>query len=459
MQIIDKLKLPDDLKKLNEEYEKKLVNDLIEIMIDLSKVKSIHFSSNLSVIHLTIALLKVFNPLKDQIIFDVGHQTYIYKILTDRLNKIYSIRDENGLSGFQNPQESKYDIYSAGHAATSISAAMGIYFGLSKEDKISNDVVSIVGDASLASGLSLEALESNSYIKAPIIIVINDNNMSISENVGSLHDILYKLKIDNDDKDNFFQKLNFEYIGVIDGHNINEITNALLKAKIIKKNKHKSVIVHIKTIKGYGFKLDDKGLFHSYKYNNNIEDTIKNSNGYFLAQSLIKRRNKFNDFIVVSPSMTFSMGFTELQKKFPENFIDLGIQEENAVTIASGISIKKNFRPIVATYSTFIQRSYDQLLHDVARLNLGLTLLLDRADLAVSDGSSHMGIYDVSMLKSIPNTIITSGLTKIQNKKLLEISLNSNPNQIFTIRYAAKEFCKNQELINLIDKEEIINKQ
>lgn len=459
MRIIDKLKLPEDIKNINSKQINDLVQDLIDKMIDLSKLRSIHFSSNLAVIHLTIALLKVFNPLIDELVFDVGHQTYIYKMLTDRLDKINTIRTEGGLSGFQDPKESKYDKYSAGHAATSISAATGIYFGLKKAEKAEKNVIAIIGDASLSSGLSLEAIESNSYLKAPIIIIINDNNMSIGKNLGSLHDVLVDLQLNSKQKNNFFTNLGYEYIGVIDGHNINDLTNALENAKKIKTSLHKSVVVHVKTTKGYGYKLDDTGSLHSYKFEVDTNNNIRNNNGFYLANGLIERRKQKDDFLIISPSMTYSTGFSYFKDEFPNNFIDLGIQEENAITIASGIAIKKNYRPIVVTYSTFIQRAYDQLLHDVARMELGVTLLLDRSDIAAFDGSSHMGIYDVAMLKSIPNTIITSGITKEQNLKLLNLSIELNPNKIFTIRYATKSFCNNQELIDKINSLPIIYKQ
>lgn len=418
-------------------------------MIELSKLRSVHFASNLGVIHLTIALLKVFNPLSDQIVFDVGHQSYIYKMLTDRYKQIKSIRTYKGLSGFQDPYESKYDKFSAGHAGTSLSVATGIYYGLTKKQQQTNDVIAIVGDASLANGLALEALEANVDLKAPMIIIVNDNNMSIGQDIGGLHHILINLQ-NKKNRDNFFTQLGYYYIGVVDGHDINNLVKALKRAKAYKHKYQKSVIIHIKTKKGYGYCLDTDGTYHSYQYNTNIQNSITKSIGYYLATQLANRKK--DDYLLISPSMTFNTGFELLKTKKPDSFIDLGIQEENAVTIAAGIAIKNNYHPIINTYATFIQRCYDQLLHDVARLKLGISILLDRADLASSNGSSHAGIYDVAMLKSIPNTIITSGLTKEQNYTLLKLSIEQKLKVIFAIRYANKDASNDHKLIEYINK-------
>lgn len=447
MKILDKLNLPEDIKNLDDEKLNELADDLLEKMLDLSKKRQIHFSSNLGVIHLTIALLKVFDAKKDNLVFDIGHQTYIYKMLTDRLAKIDTIRTSNGLSGFQDPSESLYDKFSAGHAATSISATIGMKIASKNEN---NYNVAIIGDASLSSGLSLEALEVNPVLDAPIIIVINDNNMSIGESVGSLNKILLDLRTGKSQV-NFFTLMGYKYFKVDNGHNIEELSNVLMQAKNHLKKFHESVIVHVVTTKGYGYKIDTTGEFHSYYYDHDTNAKIIDSNGYYLAKRLIDFYKTNQNFIVVSPSMTYSTGFNIFQKAYPSNFIDLGIQEENAITISAGIAIKKKYRPIVVTYSTFIQRAYDQILHDVARLNLGITILLDRADLATSDGSSHMGIYDVEMLQSIPNVLLTSGMTKKQNFELLKLSLELNQNNVFCIRYAASEFSRNEEVIKLID--------
>lgn len=455
MRILDKLHLPDEIKKLNHDELNDLVQDLVVEMIEISKKRPIHFSSNLGVIHLTIALLKVFDAKKDDLVFDIGHQTYIYKMLTDRFKQIESIRTSHGLSGFQDPNESEYDKYSAGHAATSLSVATGMALSKIKQDSYT---IAIIGDGSLSSGLSLEALEVNNVLNAPIIIVINDNNMSIGQNIGSLNQILLQLRTDPT-HNNIFVALGYKYFKVDDGHNIDELTKTFQEAKAYVKQTNKSVVVHVITIKGYGYKIDTTGAYHSYYYNHDSNDKIKNSNGYYLAHELIKMHETKKNFIIISPSMTYSTGFSEFKAKYPAYFVDLGIQEENAITISGGIAIKKQLHPIVVTYSTFIQRAYDELLHDVARLNLSITLLLDRADLAVSDGNSHMGIYDVNMLQSIPNTIITSGLTKKQNAQLLQLSLSLNLNKIFCIRYAASAFCTNEELINQIDALPVIYKQ
>lgn len=450
MSLLRKLNLPNDIKKLSVNELDELALDLYHEMLELSKIRSIHFSSNLGVIELTISLLKVFNPLKDNIIFDVTHQTYIYKMLTKRLNKMKTIRTYQGLSGFQDPFESKYDKFSAGHAGTSLSAATGIYLGLSKSQQLNSDVVVIIGDASLSNGMALEALEANIDLKVPLIIIINDNNMSISQDVGSLHHILVNLQ-KNNTHPNFFEYMGYKYFGVIDGHNLYELIKVLDEAKKYKNKYQTSVIIHIKTIKGYRYKLDTNGSYHSYKFNTDSYDAIKNSTGYFINQELTKFYKTNKNFKIVSPSMTYNMGFSELMKVMKKNFIDLGIQEENAITIAAGISIKKKYYVIVNTYSTFLQRTYDQLMHDVARMKLPLTILLDRADLCGTNGATHTGIFDVSMLKTIPNTLITNPISNYQVWELLKYSIQNNKDQIFVIRYDTKQVNAKNELVEFIN--------
>ena len=454
MPLLRKLNLPNDIKKLQLDELEELADDLYHEMIALSKIRSIHFSSNLGVIELTISLLKVFDPLKDNIIFDVTHQAYIYKMLTKRLKKMKTIRTYLGLSGFQDPYESKYDKFSAGHAGTSLSAATGIYLGLTKKQQLNTDVIAIVGDASLSNGMNLEALEANIDLKVPLIIIINDNNMSISQDLGAIHHILVNLQTNNLHP-NFFELLGYKYFGVINGHSLQDLINVLNEAKAYKQQYHKSIIIHIKTIKGNRYKLDTDGSYHSYKLNTDMYESIKNSTGYFLNQQLIKYYKTNKTFKIISPSMTYNMGFSELMKIMKQDFIDLGIQEENAVTIAAGISIKKKYYPILNTYSTFLQRTYDQLMHDVARMNLALTILLDRADLCGPNGSTHTGIFDVSMLKTIPNTLICNPITNMQAWNLLKYSIENNKKQIFVIRYDNKEPIIKQQLINYINSLEI----
>lgn len=445
------LNLPNDLKHLTLDQLKQVALELRGEMIDLSKIHNVHFSSNLGVIELTIALIRCFNPLTDQIVFDIGHQAYIYKMLTGRLDQMHTIKEYQGIGGFQNPNESPYDKWSAGHASTSLSAITGMYLGMSSAEKANKYVVGIIGDGSIISAMSLEALESNVALKAPVIIVINDNDMSISPAEGGMHQLLVNLATHNNVQKNFFTDLGYKYIGVIDGHDISALINAFNQAKQIQHDQHQSVIVHVKTIKGNGFVKDTDGSYHTYSYGVDSNQSIPFSTGYYLATQLTKRFASKKDFMIVSPSMTYRIGLNEIKKQLPAYFVDLGIQEENAITIAAGIASMHQFRPIVATYSTFLLRTYDQLWHDASRLNLGMTLLLDGCNISAGNGTSHNGIFDVSMLKSIPNTIITTGMTNEQNWKLLQMSLDLNPNQIFSIRFAQKQDNANSNTINEIN--------
>ena len=432
--LLHTLNFPNDLKQLDLTQLNQLANELHTEMLNLAKLKNIHFSSNLGVIELTIALIKCFNPKDDQIVFDIGHQAYIYKMLTGRLNAMPTIKQYQGISSYQNPVESVYDKWTAGHAGTSLSAITGMYLGMTPQERLNNYVVGIIGDGSIVSTMALEALESNSALKAPVIIIINDNNMSITPSFGGIHQLLVSLETKPQGSKNFFTDLGYSYIGVVNGHDINALIIALNQAKEIQHNQHKSVIVHIKTIKGNGFIQDTDGSYHTWKYGTDSNESIPLTTGYFLGNKLMERFQTKKDFMVVSPSMTYRFGFNPIKNKLPDYFIDLGIQEENAVTMAAGIASMHQFRPIVATYSTFLLRTYDQLWHDVARQNLGITLLLDSCDISAGNGTSHNGVFDVSMLKSIPNSIITDGMTDEQTWKLLKMSLDLNPNQIFSVR-------------------------
>ena len=449
--LLHSLNLPTDLKQLTFAQLNQLAVELKDEMVNLSKIHNVHFSSNLGVIELTIALLRCFDPKNDQIVFDIGHQAYIYKMLTGRLQQMPTIKEYEGIAGFQNPHESIYDKWSAGHSSTSLSAITGMYLGMKPSARNNRFVVGIIGDGSIISAMALEALEANVALKAPLIIVLNDNNMSISPSEGGMHQLLVDLETKNSDAKNFFTDLGYQYIGVVNGHDINALTMALSQAKTLLRQAQKSVIVHVKTIKGNGWVQDTDGSYHTWSYGTNTNDSMILSTGHYLGTQLINRFATKKDFMVVSPSMTYRIGLNPIKKQLPNYFIDLGIQEENAVTIAAGIASMHHYRPIVATYATFLQRTYDQLWHDVARLNLGITLLLDGCNISAGNGTSHNGIFDVAMLKSIPNTIVTSGMTNEQTWQLMKLSLDLNPNKIFSIRICQKQDKASSNIINEIN--------
>ena len=467
--LIDNLDLPNDIRSLKKNKLKQLSNEVRDIIKDLSRTKDIHFSSNLGIVELTVSLLHNFDPLKDYFLFDTGHQTYTYKILTDRKDRIYTIKDDNGLSGLMNMKESRYDKYSPGHSGNILSIASGIYQkyknqnisekGLYKNNK---NIVTIIGDSAFANGLNFEALNDVSFNNEPIIIVLNDNGMSISKSVGymtkslnkiksiKLHHLIERLtrKVLGFSKmykavlntfnffqwriygKNIFENLGYQYIGPVNGHNIKELNIAFERAKWFAKQG--PVIVHVKTKKGKGDEFAEKdkdGEFHSLSVK--AEKTL----GMFATDYLLELMEKHKDIYVINPAMSKSSNCHLISQKYPHRFNDVGIAEEHALSKASGISLSKS-KPYIYIYSTFLQRCYDQLIHDLYRLNLGCCLLIDRADLSGGEGSSHHGIYDVAMLKNIPNAIICNVRNKEQLKELIKMSYGYIDKYIFSIRYS-----------------------
>lgn len=472
--ILDKnYNFPDDLKKLKPKELKQLANEIRNRIKDISKNKSIHLSSNLGIVELSMALLYVFNSPKDQIMYDTGHQSYVHKILTNRNNLMDSIREDDGLSGFQEPSESVHDFVSTGHSGNILSIAQGIIE--SNEDK-NRFFVPVVGDAAISNGLSFEALNNIAYNKTNMVIILNDNEMSISQNVGALYKALSKFKLSKffffSERaikkicsyfnwtrkiylflfkvwnklvtifvgKNFFESLGFYYFGIVDGNNIKRTIRAIQKARWY--SYHGPVILHVKTKKGYGLKeaeSDKTGDYHSISMQSKPEfENKKNTFGEVAANHLWILIEKDKNIKIINPAMTLSTGFLELSKRFPNNYEDVGISEEHAVSKASGIAMVNKI-PFVVIYSTFMQRTYDQIMHDVARLQLPVNFLVERSDIAYQDGNTHHGIYDIAFLKTIPNTIITEASNNIELKELINLAYHNKKNPFF-IRYT-KNIC------------------
>lgn len=460
-----------ELKKYNIKQLNELCDFIRKEIIDLSKKKSIHLSSNLGIVELSTSLLYVFDSPNDQIMYDTGHQSYVHKILTDRYQLFNTIRDFNGLSGFQEPSESKHDFISSGHSGNMLSIAQGI--NENKNNK--NYYIPVIGDASISNGLSLEALNDVSYNKTKMIIVINDNGMSISKNVGTLHKLMSKFKTSKFNffgghvvrkimsksklgkkiylcfsklshkicsifmKNNFFELMDYKYIGPIDGHNIKKLIYSFEKAKWY--SDIKPVIIHVKTKKGYGIldaTSDNNGKYHStILEGGNLDKKIYY--GDVAANYIEKVLQKNKNIKILNPAMTYSTGFLNISKKYEDNYEDLGIAEEHCISKGVGIAKLNTKKVIIPIYSTFLQRTYDQLHHDVSRNRLPITFLVDRADIAYGDGDTHHGIYDLAFLKSIPNTIIVSPSNKFELEKLISMSLKNEIDPYF-IRYS-KDVC------------------
>jgi len=462
---LSQIKDPKFVKNLTYPELDELASDIRNCIIDTVSKYGGHLSSNLGCVELTLALHKVFDSPTDKLLFDVGHQTYTHKILTGRKDKfVSSLRTFEGLSGYQKRAESEHDIMEAGHSSTSISIAEGLAIArdLNKEN---HHVVAVIGDASISSGIALEAINHLAEVNNKVIIVLNDNEMSISKPVGGIakyltgvrgsskyqkskkyfsglrkHKItkpLYKLlrKIKNGikyatlGKDNVFEAMGLKYLGPFDGHNIKDIEKGLENAK---KMNH-SVIVHVLTQKGKGYEQAEKDLDGSWhgvgKFDK--ETGIVNKSDVGIAWStalaiIFDELNLVNENIVLlTPAMISGSKLKQLFFKYPDRTIDVGISEEHAVTMASGLALGGK-KPVISIYSTFMQRAYDNLNHDLARMKLGAIISVDRAGLVGEDGETHHGIYDVAICKSLPNSCISMPLDYEDAYKLVKLSLESN---------------------------------
>ena len=460
---LDSIKDPKFLATLNYEELKVLASDIRDKIIEVTSNLGGHLSSNLGAVELTIALHRVFDLSEDKVVFDVGHQCYTHKLLTGR--NLYKLRQQDGVSGFLKMDESPFDCYEAGHSSTSISAANG--FAIARDLKGEKyDCVAFIGDGSINSGLAFEGLNNVAHSNHKIIIVINDNNMSISKPVGGLSKFLEDIstsrrynrfkhryqkffgktkfgrwilkvssKIKNGikhllTKGNIFTKLGFTYIGPIDGHNIKSIERALRRAK----NTKNSVVIQAVTIKGKGYKQaeeDETGFWHGTgpfdvetgEPKNKHENEISWSH-VFADLTELEMAERSNT-VLISPATLKGSNLEDLEKKFPGRVVDVGINEEHAVTLASSLSLS-GIHPIISIYSTFLQRAYDEVSHDLARMNCNATFLIDRAGLVGADGETHQGIYDEAYLSSIPGTVITMPSTIDEAKLLYDESFNNH---------------------------------
>lgn len=457
-----------DISNFNHKQLMQLCKEIRDKIIEISKNNDIHLSSNLGVVELSTMILKVFNIDKDVLLYDTGHQTYVHKMLTGRKDQIANIRKEGSISGLMNMNESKYDHYSPGHSGNILSVVSGMYQKYADNNKIANkqkyindkNFIAVIGDSAFANGLTFEALNDVAFNKLPIIIILNDNGMSISKSVGALSQMLTKTKGSslfhsvesvlrktfNFNKfyyalfksfnwcesrvigTNLFQNLGYYYIGPIDGHNIRALDKFLKRAKWFAKQG--PVILHVKTKKGKGDATSENDILGE-KHSSTLNHS--RSIGMQLTDELVNMMKKHNDIYVINPAMTYASNCELIIEKFKNRYFDVGISEEHAVSRASGMSLV-GLKPYLYFYSTFLQRTYDQLLHDYARLKLNCTILLDRSDLSGGDGSSHHGIYDVGMLKSINNVLICSGRNMNQFLSLLRMSYKYNDG-IFVIRY------------------------
>ena len=453
MNLLDKINSPKDLKKLSHSELVTLCDEMRDFIIESVSKTGGHLSSNLGVIELTVALHYVFDCPQDKFIWDVGHQTYPHKILTGRKKKMGSLRALDGISGFPKISESAYDIFGTGHSSTSISAALGMAEALKKKN-LDHKAIAIIGDGAMTAGMAFEGLNNAGDSKNNILVILNDNDMSISKNVGALNNYLAKLmsgnlygSIKRSSKavlsaippmlefakraeehmkgmvipGTLFEEFGFNYIGPIDGHDLNALVDTLNNLKALQGPQ----LLHVATQKGFGYEPaeTDPNKFHGV-------GQFSLSDG---AQPLkIKKATYtdiFGDWIVdmamidkklcaITPAMLDGSGLNKFSEKFPDRFFDVGIAEQHAITFAAGLACE-NYKPVIAIYSTFLQRAYDQLIHDVALQNIPMLFAIDRAGIVGQDGPTHSGSFDLSFLRCIPNILIMAPSNENECRQML----------------------------------------
>ncbi|MDE9830484.1 1-deoxy-D-xylulose-5-phosphate synthase [Staphylococcus delphini] len=464
---------PSFLKSLSVKELEALSHDVRQFLIQTCAVTGGHIGANLGVVELTIALHKHFNSPEDKIIWDVGHQSYIHKILTGRGHQFETLRQYRGLCGFPKLKESDHDVWEAGHSSTSLSAAMGMAKARDILGK-KNHIVPVIGDGALTGGMALEALNNIGHDRTNMTIILNDNEMSIAPNVGAMHNMLgrirmnqgyNRLKFDAESilsrlpggsrlresadriKDSlkylvvdgaFFEELGIRYIGPVDGHNFEELENALTAADSI----NKPVLIHVVTKKGKGYhpaENDKIGTWHGLgPYKLETGEQIKGQTqgpswSQLMSDEILSYAKKDRRVVAITPAMPVGSKLTKFQSELPEQFFDVGIAEQHAVTMAAGLAIE-GMKPYVAIYSTFLQRAYDQVLHDVDRQNLNVIFGVDRSGLVGADGETHQGVFDVGFLTQFPNMIVMMPKDENEAKDLVYTAMHHEQGPI-AIRY------------------------
>ena len=463
--LLDRVDGPADLKKLSETELKQLASELREQLVDTISVTGGHLASNLGVVELTIALHRVFDSPKDKIIWDVGHQSYVHKLLTGRKERFASLRQYGGLSGFASPEESPHDPFGTGHASTSISAALGMAIARDLRDE-DYDVVAVIGDGAITGGMAFEALNHAGHLGSNLVVILNDNGMSISPTVGSLARLLGKVRFDpryrwakeegekivralplgdmvwevgRQARGRFkglllptmvWEELGFTYIGPVDGHDTEQLERALLQAKKIRT---KPTFLHVLTTKGKGYRPaeDNAVYFHGVPAQRASNQNIPTYSEVF-AQTLLRLTRDDPRVVTITPAMPEGNCLSIVAAEFPQRVYDVGICEQHAVTFAAGLATQ-GFVPVVAIYSTFLQRAFDQIIHDVCLQELPVVFAVDRGGIVGDDGKTHQGTFDLSYLALIPNLKVAAPRDENELQHLLYTAVNSG--QPMAIRY------------------------
>ena len=463
-EILDKINSPEDLRVIPRSDMDKLASEIREFLVEVTSKNGGHLASNLGIVEITLAIHRVFNSPKDHIVFDVGHQSYVHKLLTGRRDRFNDLRKPGGLSGFPSIKESEHDAFGTGHSSTAISASIG----LATADKLQGKdslTVCVIGDGAFTGGMVHEAL-NNVTSDLPLIIILNENGMAISKNRGlfaeyissqsaskkyravksevkeivksipiigaHLVNVLSRIKKKIKGvfySPSYFEKMGFEYIGPIDGHDIEKLEDALKIARAIKK----PIIIHAKTLKGKGYSKAEESPsdYHSVQ---NSEKTSNFSSEF--VNNLISIADHDKSICAVTPAMAKGTEFYRFGEKYPDRYFDTGIAEAHALTFAAAMA-KLGMKPFVATYSTFLQRGYDNIIHDIALQSLPVRLIVDRAGLAVSDGATHHGIFDVSYLSAVPGMTIFAPASYSSLSNITKIAAEAD--YPIAIRYSSSE--------------------
>ena len=468
--VLDKVNYPKDIKKLTKKEKIELSKELRDMIINTCSNTGGHIASNLGVVELTIALFSCFDLPKDKIIWDVGHQSYVHKILTGRKDKFNTLRQMGGIAGFPRTSESPYDSFDTGHSSTSISAALGMARARDLLHK-DNKVIAVIGDGALTGGMAMEALNDAGISKTDLIVILNDNEMSISKNTGGMSQFLSKLRTGKGYikkrkflktfvthipligkflykvisrllrsikslfiKNMYFENIGFKYLGPIDGHSIEDLEEILNRAKYLEG----PILIHIITKKGKGYlPAEEKpNKFHSVGPFNIEDGSSKKEKqkdySAAMGESLVKLAKKDKQIVAITAAMEEGTGLSEFASKFPNRFFDVEIAEQHGLTLAAGMAAG-GLKPVVPIYSSFLQRGYDQVIHDICMQKLPVTICVDRAGCVGNDGETHNGLFDLSYLSTIPNMNIMAPKNYEELGLMLEFAVNSG--KPMAIRY------------------------
>lgn len=461
--MLEKINSSKDLKKLNIGEKNKLAKEIREYIIEVVSENGGHLASNLGVVELTIAIHSVFNMPKDKIVWDVGHQSYVHKIITGRKEQFKTIRKFNGISGFPKINESEYDNFNTGHSSTSISAALGMARARDLKGE-NNQVIAVIGDGALTGGMALEALNDAGFSQTKMTVILNDNEMSISKNVGGLNMFLSKLRTKKlYTKSNlsikkivnkipvigkpivkviqrikrsikqliipkmFFEDIGFTYLGPVDGHDIEQLENIMKLSKLVQG----PVLIHVLTKKGKGYKIAEENpdKFHATApfdiKTGKTKKEKKTDYSKIFGKKLVEVAEKNDKIVAITASMKDGTGLAEFANKFPQRFFDIGIAEQHALTMAAGMA-KEGMIPFVPIYSSFYQRAYDQVIHDIAIQNLPVIMCVDRAGVVGADGETHQGTLDMAFFRLVPNLTIMAPKDFKELEDMMEFAIELN---------------------------------